>query len=240
MLETSSTSREGVYRFTPEMLDAYLKKDRVLTCLQANECVRDKDFTTHQWLLDMPEKRLIFEHMYPELFIEDTPVKILDIAGGYSSLTRKLVKHHEYTLVDLMVHDSHELVKSVADEGNFPWACEDWNDFKPQTYDVIVANDIFPNADQRLDMFIEKYLPYCKILRISITCYNNPQFYRVQRVDAAEILHIQAWGGVPTERVLLKYENRIQTPNLDILKFEGESLFKNQRQVFFVELRGDI
>ena len=221
------------------MLTSYLKTDRILSCLQSSEQQDDDAFASHRWLRDFPAKRMIFDHLYPELFSTQRKT-LLDIAGGYSALTRKLARTHDYTVVETSDHDHVEMLHKKANEGGFVFANQDWNDFEPKTYDVIIANDIFPNSDQRLDLFLEKYLPCCKILRVSITCYNVPRFYHVQRVGMRETLCIQAWDGVQTRRVLRKYEAYIEDPKLDILEYIGDSIFDNKRQVFSVIMRGGL
>ena len=239
MIKNNSTN--GIFRFNQDMLESYLKTDPILKCLHDRTQKQDGGFATHQWLLNIPAKRLIYEKMYPELFINNNvPLKILDVGGGYSSLTRQLAEYHNYTLLDTMSHENAELLKGIAREANFYWAREDWDNFQPQNYDVIIANDIFPNVDQRLYLFLKKYLPFCKILRASITCYNVPKFYRVQRTDADEILYIQAWDGTQTKRILSRHANRIGKINLNELNETKNSLFENQRQVYNITFRGDL
>jgi len=240
-METNQVVTNRMFRFDQKMLDSYLKTDRILEYLQDKQCEIDTKFTTHQWLLKLPPKRLIHDKMYPELFRSDgTSLKILDVGGGYSSLTRQLAEHHNYTLLDTMPKEDIASLKKIAQEMSFRWVHKSWYDFQPQTYDVIIANDIFPNVDQRLDLFLKKYLPLCKILRMSITCYNIPKFYSVQRTDADEIFHIQPWDGEQTKRVLSQYTDRIEKENFGELCETENSLFENKRQVYSITFRGDL
>lgn len=71
----------------------------------------------------------------------------------------------------------------------------DWYDHIPPAcgYDIIIANDIFPNVDQRLELFLEKYLPRCREMRLSLTYFDAPKWYRAKRVDGDEVLTMKAW-----------------------------------------------
>ena len=54
----------------------------------------------------------------------------------------------------------------------------DWLSFNATgQFDVIIANDVFPNVDQRLVLFIEKFLPATQEIRLSLTYYNELRFY---------------------------------------------------------------
>ena len=61
-------------------------------------------------------------------------------------------------------------------------------------YDYIIANDLFPNVDQRLAMFVKKFKPFAKQLIITLTCYEADRFYITKRVDAEEVLTMKAWN----------------------------------------------
>ena len=105
---------------------------------------------------------------------------------------------------------------------------------------MIIANDIFPNVDQRLGMYIEKYLPYCREMRISLTFYNTSRFYSVKRIDADEIFFMLAWSGSQTLSVIEKYKNRIDHYDPDLFYTDQESLFPNKRQIIMLTLKGDV
>ena len=228
---------------TQAMLDKYLCNDIVFQ--QLNDVTKgdDASFCSHQWLRDSAPKRLIYQRMYSDLMVNAVPreTRVLDVRGGYTALTRLLLRHCEYTLLDIMAHDDHEALRAKERELGRPfWENDDWFNFQPQeNYGIILANDIFPNVDQRLGAFIEKYLPFCQELRLSLTYYNTPRWYRVKRTDGEEIFHMMAWDGVQTWRSLEPYVAHIQDAQLDILLQNPPSLFANGRQVCLVALRAD-
>ena len=229
-------------RFHPQLLDAYLRDDPILPLLtEAAEPV-DAGFASHRWLLDSPAKRLIYHAAYGDLL---RPVarrlRLLDVGGGYCALTRLLVTHHDYTLVDLMVHDRHADLRAVeASLGGHFWTNADWYTAPPgEPYDVILANDLFPNVDQRLALFLETHLPRCAEMRLVLTYYPQPRFYHVKRLDGDEHLWMLAWDAQQVHRVLSAVADRIHELNWEALHRPDPSLFPNQRQVCLVRLRGN-
>ena len=145
-----------------------------------------------------------------------------------------------------MAHDDGAAVRDIEKQlGRDFWVSEDWYEFLPgRTYDVIIANDIFPDVDQRLQLFIEKFLGCCKELRMSLTYYNEPRFYTTQRVDDTERLTFLSYDGRITRMVLEGFRDRVkggwdETVAAAMLR-QNESLYRNGRQVMQVTLVGDI
>lgn len=145
-----------------------------------------------------------------------------------------------------MAHDDGAAVRDIEKQlGRDFWVSEDWYEFLPErTYDVIIANDIFPDADQRLQLFIEKFLCCCKELRMSLTYYNVPRFYTTKRVDDTEIMTFLSYDGRITRMVLEGFRDRVkggwdETVAAAMLR-QNESLYRNGRQVMQVTLVGDI
>ena len=156
------------------------------------------------------------------------------------ALSRLLVQNHDYTLLDIMAHDNQTALRDLETkmERSF-WQNTDWAQFEPQQpYDLIISNDLFPNTDQRLALFLEKYLPYCHEMCLSLTFYNTPRYYSVKRLDADEIYNILAWDGWQLKHVLETYAGQIEEPRWDIFEQSLPSLFTNGRQVCLVKLRG--
>jgi hypothetical protein len=118
------------------------------------------------------------------------------------------------------------------------WVNSDWYQFNAKGhYDVVIANDLFPNVDQRLELFIERFLPLSSEIRLSLTYYHYPRFYAVKRLDADEILCLLAWDGEQVRHTLGKYVDYIEAPDLGVLLKDCPSLFANGRQVCMVSLR---
>jgi hypothetical protein len=184
------------------------------------------DTGTGRWLLDSMPLRMIFKEVYDPLF-KSRGTKVLDVGGGYNELVNKLGSHHDYTLVDLMVHDKPSTGMRVD------LIQDDWLNIVPEYYDTIISNNLFPYVDQRLELFLDKFLPWCRKMRLSLTYYNFPKWYKTQRTDAEEVMHLLQWNGNDLCRVLTPY-----TDCDGLLEYNPPSLFSNGRQVCFIELDG--
>lgn len=229
--------------FDHTLHEKYLQGDPILRLLNEATGPNDAALTSHRWLLESSPKRMIYFYMYGDL-LQATPrlQRVLDVGGGYSALSRLILRSHAYTLLDIMVHDRSEDVRALeASIGRPFWVNSDWHQFiPPSDYDLIIANDLFPNVDQRLVLFLEAYLPRCREMRLLLTYYNHPRFYQVKRLDADEVLCMLAWDGQQVKLALTQYANRIEQPDCEILLRTVPSLFSNKRQVCMVRLRGDL
>jgi len=241
-----------MFLFNEALLKAYEQDDQILRLLRSTYQSRDGEFKSHQWLLDSVPKRMIYFYMYKGLFESVWPakrLKVLDVGGGYCSITRIFLDSHDYVLLDPLYELGHEVYfQSVLDNhlhffevsGKTFWLNYDWYRFEPEhIYDIVIANDLFPNVDQRLDMFIEKFIPVCKEIRLSLTYYNQPKFYPVKRLDGDETFQMLAWTGKQVKEVLEKYSDRIPDRNFDILTEDPPSIFPNGRHVCMVCIKGD-
>lgn len=219
-------NKKGLFKYTT---NDFIKK-----ILNDFENQDDCYYTSHNWLKNDIVKRYIFSNIYDEI-IKSSGKKILDIGGGYSSVTKKFIENHDYTLLDIMSHDCHISFDRFSKKIQLNWINYDWFEYEINDhYDIIIVNDLFPNVDQRLDLFIKKYRPYCDKLVFSLTYYNNERFYKVKRTDADEILFLKALNGEELYNVLIKYNSDL---NLSFFKQEStESLFRNGRSVIKHEI----
>ena len=170
------------------------------------------DSESERWLRESPAKRMIAWQLYGDLFAS-AGLRIADIGSGYSSITKALSERHDYFAVDLHAHDT--------------WSGHlsgDWRDMSERDFDVVIANDLFPNVDQGLEPFLRKFR--CP-LRLSLTTYAD-RYYRVKRVDADELLTIRAWDWPQTRDVLRCF---MHVPDVEP---PAESLFPNGRQICLV------
>lgn len=121
-------------------------------------------------------------------------------------------------------------VLDVGNPGTRHTGCDlaeghDWRTFPLDTYDTIVADDLFPNVDQGLDEFLTRWMPHTTEIRLSLTVYSD-KWYRARRVDGDEILTMVAWDWYRTAEVLERHgfaAAYVAPPD--------ESLFPNGRQV---------
>jgi len=222
-------------------LDAYdLLGDPVLRLLREAEQPGDAPMSSQRWLLDSLPKRMLYWRLYGDLLSECEGLSILDVGGGYSSLTRVLADRHDYTVLDIFAHDDHTRVAALDAELGGVVVFGDWFRVPPERiFDVVVANDLFPNVDQRLELFLELHIPRCRELRLSLTFHNTPRFYETRRVDGDETLFVLAWDGDQLARALARACPALDGP-LDDLPEAVESLFANGRQICIATLLGDV
>lgn len=223
-------------------VEAYLKND--LTKFRLDQFSRpgDEDLTCQKWLRESAPKRFIFERIYGDLLVEGaTYQRILDIGGGLTCFTRELATRHKYHLVDVLAHDDMKFVSALTEElGQDYVSPVDWFVFGGGAYDLVIANDIFPNVDQRLDIFLTQFLPQCRRLRVVLTWYDQPRFYKTRRMDGDEIFFMQAWDRRQLITVLEKFASSILEYDPNELYTTQSSLYANGRQVCLVEFVGGL
>jgi hypothetical protein len=227
---------------TQRDLDSYLKSDKIAFLLNKYSKPGDEIFASQRWLLDSAPKRMLFEDLYGDLLTDgQKSYRILDVGGGVTGLTRMLAKHHDYHLLDIFAHDHQEALEGLRSEvGRGFWTNGDWYEHMPDmAFDIIIANDLFPNVDQRLRLFLDKALEKCREIRLSLTFYNNARYYLTQRIGAEEILCFLAFDGEQTAAVLSRFQDRIERPDFEsLMDMSRPSLYSNGRQVAIAYLRG--
>lgn len=189
------------YRVDGDALAAYLGDPRA------------RGLTGEMWLEDSEPKRLAAWAVYEPL-LASRGLRVLDVGAGFSSLSFALAQRHDYLVAELAAHDEPPPGIRVF--------TGDWWDLPRADFDVVVAADVFPNVDQRLDAFLGRYTGAAE-LRMTLTCYPD-RWYRTRRTDADEILTMRAWDWEQTARVVRRHYpfEPISPP---------PSLFANGRQV---------
>lgn len=221
-------------------LQCYLVQDEVASWMAQARRPGDETLVCDRWLAQTPAKRLIYHNLYGDLLAIGGR-RVLDVGGGLSSLTRMLADRNDYTLVDLLAHDGGSRLDEFMTTHPFCLERRDWFDFTPSVpYDVVIANDLFPNVDQRLTLFLERYLPVSRELRLTLTWYDQPRFYLTRRVDAEEVLCMLAWNGRATRHAIEPFAARIRNPDSAIFSGDHPSLYPNGRTVAWLVFEGDI
>lgn len=230
-----------MYLVNERDLSEYISTDIVNHWLDRYSLATDEDLVCQRWLRQSSAKRYIFRQIYGDLLMKSGRVKVLDVGGGVTGLTRELATRHLYTLSDILSHYDMKSVLTIANQVKSEFIrAQDWLSLDTDSYDLVIANDIFPNVDQRLDIFLERFLPQTKAIRLSLTYYDTPRYYLARRIDAEEVLCMLAWNGADVRRVLEKYFESIVSADFRIFGNEGRSAFANGRQVVLVELKGSI
>lgn len=125
----------------------------------------------------------------------------------------------------------------LVDEYHMHFLEHDWYGTDIDNYDIIIANDIFPDVDQRLETMIGKMLPRCQELRVVITYYNYPRFYTTKRIDDPEIMTFLSWDGEITALKLqrfLDYSPETTDEELEYIRKNRESIYRNGRGVSYI------
>ena len=224
-----------------DRLNHYLYRDVVTGWLDSHSRESDEELVCNKWLRQTPAKRFIFDELYGDLIGATHPQRVLDVGGGLSGLTRELATRHRYVLADLLVHGGAMSAKRISEETGVDFArVQDWATLEAEEYDLVVANDLFPNVDQRLELFLQTFLPRTRCLRLSLTYYEEPRSYMTRRLDADEILCVLAWDSSHLRSVLQKYAGAIVNADFDVFLAPVASVFENRRQVCLIEFSGGL
>jgi len=229
-----------VQLITQEALDSYLKEDRVRQWMDQLSSPGDWNRTCQKWLASSDPKRFIYQQMYGDLLDQASHGRrVLDIGGGLTCFTKVLAERHCYDLVDLCAHDDPQEAQRLNEQyDRHAIHAVDWSSFDSQNYELVIANDLFPNVDQRLEQFLQSYLPRCQRMRLSLTWYTTQRAYQVKRVDGDEIFFMLAWDGDQLHRVLNKFSTEIVDYDEQVFLTDHPSLYPNGRQVCLVDLTG--
>jgi hypothetical protein len=230
-----------MYLVNQNKINHYLIDDYVSSWLDQYSVASDEDLVCQRWLRQTPAKRFVFKEMYGDLLTGDQPLKVLDVGGGLTGMTRVLSTRHDYVLADLLAHDDLKTAQAMQEQAGSDFIrAQDWATLEAGSYDLIIANDIFPNVDQRLEIFLERFLPCTKQMQLSLSYYDTPRFYMTRRVDADEMLCMLAWNGDHLASVLKKYAAQIVGANFEIFSQPVQSVYPNGRQVCLVDFAGSL
>jgi len=223
------------------LLTDYLANDVVTNWLDKFSQSEDENLVCQRWLRQTPAKRLIFSELYGTLLDSKNRLRVLDVGGGLTAMTKVMASVHDYVLADLLAHDDLATARRLNEQvGKDFIRAQDWATLDAASYDLIIANDIFPNVDQRLEMFLDRFLPMTRRLRLSLTWYETPRYYMTRRIDADEIFCMLAWNGEHLASILKKFADRIEGADFQIFTNTSQSVYPNGRQVCLVDLRGDL
>jgi hypothetical protein len=201
-----------------------------------------------RWLERDAWKRTVAELLLGDLLSDRASRRrVLEVGGGLSRVTLALLASHDYTLVDRADHEGASVYARVEEAvGRRFVRIGDWHDVAESgPFDVVIANDLFPNVDQRLYEFADRYVPLAAELRLSLTYYENTSF-DVVREATGERLVMKPWGlREVTEFVDFLADQAgvdLGAENRDQLVYEDyrDRLFANRRNVLLFWLRKDL
>ena len=231
--------------FQNNHLKSYIKDDWVLDLVLPTEKNRAiaQNFVCNEWLIESPAKRMIFSHTYGDLFKRknNNELKVLDIGAGVNLSQKNLAQYHELTVLDILVHDKRNATLEYYKENNIKLIENDWFETidKIEPVDLIIVNDLFPNADQRLPEFLKKIKGKCKELRLVLTHYSDGRSYKVKRFQGDEIMFLRAWDGSNTVEALQRSITGVSSDIAKKLSTNRESLFPNKRHCCLLKIKFD-
>lgn len=197
---------------------------------------------SNRWLVDAPWKRVIYYKLFEDILFNREKLSILEVGGNISFCTLLLCKKHDYTLLELASHEGEEHYRNLEKIlGQKFFILGDWSEHeirKSEQFDLVIANDLFPNVDQRLYEFIEKFIPLAKIIRLTLTYYKNTCF-TVKRIPSGELLTVKPWELDQISELVNRYKDRIIGYS-DCLEYEDLRgvVFGNRRNVIALEMKG--
>jgi hypothetical protein len=227
----------AIKHYGREDLERYATTDSIASLLRDASTDDEKRLVCHGWLADSMPKRMVFEDMFGSLLAPGKRRTLLDVGGGLTGLTKCLARTHDYRLVDLLAHDDEAAALSVIAASGVALYRQDWLSVEHDKYDFVLANDIFPNVDQRLELFLKTILPHTGELRVLLTYYNNGRFYKLKRVDADEIMFMSSWTGEQTASVLSKALRPLTDPERKGFLRQNDSLYSNGRLISLLTVR---
>lgn len=221
---------------TETAIAEYLRTDPVLQQLQ-QAAPMTATLTCQQWLMQTPAKRFIYQSLYGDLLAAGPKRTVTDVGGGLTALTQTLARQHQYTLIDMLAHDTAEAAEILLSGSTLH--AQDWLQYAPTASDIVIANDLFPNVDQRLELFLKHFLPHTRRIRLSLTYYENDRYYLTKRIGADEILCMLAWDSRQLKHCLAPFASRVLDYRPEIIGASNPSAYTNGRQVCLIELQGD-
>ena len=218
-----------------------MREDRIKSLIEKCSVSQDRNLVCQQWLENIPAKRMIFDDIYGGLLFckhGHKNAEVIDVGGGLTCLTRNLAIRTRYTLIDPLVHENdNSLVATERNSPTFRALRKDWHETSPGHVDIVIANDIFPNVDQRLELFLHWASRRAELLRLILTVYNEVRSYRTKRLDADEQLWFLAWNG--TQLINCLQHCGVEAPDefrAGLLQ-DDNSLYANGRTVARVDIR---
>jgi hypothetical protein len=225
---------------TRSAVERYLATDPIAALAASLAHSGDRQLTCQRWLDESAPKRMAYEWLYGDLLKNGPRRRVLDVGGGLTAFTRELARRHDYVLLDLLAHDGAQAASYRDSLQASQLQALDWYEYRPEApFDVVIANDLFPNVDQRLALFLERFLGQARELRLSLTWYDAPRFYQTRRVGAEELLCMLAWDGRQTRATLERFGGRVRDAAMDLFEARSESVYPNGRQVCLVRLDGN-
>ena len=151
-------------------------------------------------------------------------------------IQKVIAKNHDYTVIDILSHDNKGLCEDFYKMHKINFLNSDWSVCIKNLgkFDLVIANDLFPNVDQRLNEFLEVIHNIGNGFRILLTFYDNRSYF-VKRIDADEVMCLKSWDLQNVKDSLINSPFLVPKEILDLLNNASSTLFPNKRKVVLFE-----
>lgn len=182
---------------------------------------------TDRWLMESPAKRYIYDLMYGDLVGKKQEISVGEIGPGPGRSSLWVTEGRESVLIDS--HPDFSSENGIHGDWSTSWS--HLNECR-----LVIANDVFPNVDQRLLHFIQLFLDSsAREVRITLTFFKDIREYLVKRVDAEELLTFKAWQPFEIKSVLNEaFPDERATIEQTFLRLPN-SIFPNNRLVIMLK-----
>jgi hypothetical protein len=233
-----------VRHFSPAMFEEYRRQGNQLfldPLREADEWFKAAGVSaiSNNWHLQIEWKRALAVPVYGDLMTGGPRRRVLEVGGGLSGITYRLARDHDYSAIELATHEGEKDYRWLEEKlGRRFVTLGDWDQLPPpEPQDIIIANDLFPNVDQRLEAFLAKYLPAAREMRLTLTYYENTA-WQVRRISSGETLTVKPWGLREVTALLDGLSQRFGAFDRSQLRYEDYEgkLFTNRRNILWVRL----
>lgn len=233
-----------IINLTSEKISSYMKNDWIKEFIESSyqEINEEKYYVSDVWLLKNKAKRALWDLIYtPQIQMEKK--SILDVGGGYSVLSKKFAERNKYTLIDPLYHEvsRSDQIDLLMKQDQQIRINGDWYHYlsnNEECYDTIVANDVFPNVDQRfLDFLAITKQRFSKLI-LSLTYFENLNWYLTKRVNLEEHITVRSWRDIDIFRVISDLYDCSFDQYIIQTKSPDENFFFNKRKIMICRIEG--
>ena len=185
------------------------------------------------WIKKSLEKKYLFKFFYDnQIFFKK---KILDVGSGSSQYRKYLIKKNDLDIksIDFKINFKNNRSNKTLDFSNDFFTLKK-KGMLNKYYDVIFANDIFPNVDNRLEEFILLAKNISPNLIITITIHPDNKFYYSRIIATSETFVYVPMNKEKILMILKKFKKNVM--NKSIFNFLKDKNIATKRSFIAVYL----
>lgn len=206
-------------RLDKDNIEEYLMNDYLLSFVQSPQTGIDNQIlqTREYWnMIKHPWKRMVFDCFYKDIFGK----KILDVAGAYCGV-KPLIESPNYTLLECKnlysLLPTRVIVTDVREYESL------------EVFDYVVCSDLLITNFHNVKLILDKFLPICRELRISLTFryLKTKEFNKWTLDDLNSLMH---------EYCITQERNMEFVP----MEYHKDDCLPDNRNVYLISLKGDL